>query len=327
MSAEDQPGQGKAPTNWEAIEREYRTGVRAVTSIAGEHGVTEGAIRKRAKRDAWERPPKDKAVKPRKPPQARAASTKLALEPRQQRFVQEYLIDLNGTQAAIRAGYSPDTAQEQSSRLLSNVMVKAGIAAARKAQQERTQITADAVVRELAMIAFADVRELAEVKTGCCRCCWGEGFKFQRTVGEYNHDREQWLNKGKDPANFEDQGGIGFNPLKLPHPECPSCGGDGDARVVLKDTRTLSPQALALYAGAKTGKYGIEIQTHSKMDAIEKLARHLGVYEKDNTQKNDPLALRNMTDAERAVRMSSLLQANPALVATLAQLMGSGAQQ
>ena len=51
----------------------------------------------------------------------------VGLTPRQQRFVDEYLIDLNATQAAIRAGYSPKTAQSQSSRLLSNVMVRAAI--------------------------------------------------------------------------------------------------------------------------------------------------------------------------------------------------------
>ena len=214
----------------------------------------------------------------------------LGLTPRQQRFVDEYLIDLNGTQAAIRAGYSASTAAEQAYDLLRKPQIVDSIAVARKAQQERTQITADKVVTELALIAFADARELAEVKTGCCRYCWGDGFRFQRTVGEYNHDREQWLNKGKDPADFEDQGGIGFNPLKLPHPECPNCGGDGDARVVLKDTRNLTARAAALYAGAKQTKEGIEIKMHSKLDAIEKLAKHLGVYQKDNEQKVDPLA-------------------------------------
>ena len=214
----------------------------------------------------------------------------LGLTPKEQWFVDEYMVDRNATQAAIRAKYSPHTARQIGYENLTKPHIQLAIDAAIKAQQERTQITADRVVIELGMIAFADARELAEVKTGCCRCCWGEGFKFQRTVGEYNHDREQWLTKGKELADFEEQGGIGFNPLKLPHPECPNCGGDGDARVVLKDTRNLSPQALALYAGAKTGKYGIEIQMHSKMDAIEKLAKHLGVYEKDNQQKTDPLA-------------------------------------
>ena len=240
--------------------------------------------------------PAPRKTAPKKPATAKkvagkaAPARQLGLTEKQQRFVDEYLVDLNATQAAIRAGYSPHTANEQGAQLLAKLSVQHAVREARSAQQKRTAITADTVLMEIANIALADARELVEVKTGCCRCCWGEGFKFQRTVGEYNHDREQWLNKGKDIADFEDQGGIGFNPLKLPHPECPNCGGDGDARVVLKDTRTLSPQAAALYAGAKVTKHGIEVQMHSKMDAIEKLAKHLGVYEKDNQQKADPLA-------------------------------------
>ena len=219
-----------------------------------------------------------------------APARQLSLTEKQQRFVDEYLVDLNATQAAIRAGYSPHTANEQGAQLLAKLSVQHAVREARSAQQNRTAITADTVLMEIANIALADARELVEVKTGCCRCCWGEGFKFQRTVGEYNHDREQWLNKGKELADFEDQGGIGFNPLKLPHPECPTCGGDGDARAVLKDTRTLSPRAAALYAGAKQTKDGIEIKMHSKLDALEKLAKHVGLYQKDNEQKTDPLA-------------------------------------
>ncbi|WP_393945239.1 terminase small subunit [Comamonas sp. J-3] len=70
-------------------------------------------------------------------------------------------------------------------QLLQKTPVQLAIAEARKQLQERTQVTADRVVMELGLIAFADARELAEVKSSCCRCCWGEGFKFQRTVGEY----------------------------------------------------------------------------------------------------------------------------------------------
>lgn len=75
------------------------------------------------------------------------------------RFVEEYLIDLNGTQAAIRAGYSERTAQEQSSRLLSNVMVAKAIAEAQESRAKRTEITQDRVIRELAKIGFADIRK------------------------------------------------------------------------------------------------------------------------------------------------------------------------
>jgi len=55
MSAPASSPQEKTSPNWEAIERDFRIGVRAVTAIAQEHGITEGAIRKRAKRDGWVR--------------------------------------------------------------------------------------------------------------------------------------------------------------------------------------------------------------------------------------------------------------------------------
>ncbi|AOG22057.1 terminase small subunit [Acidovorax sp. RAC01] len=212
------------------------------------------------------------------------------LTPKQQRFVDEYMVDLNATQAAIRAGYSAHTANEQGSRLLANVSVQAAISIARKAQQERTGITADRVLTEIALVAFADARELVEVRKGCCRHCWGEGFKRQRTVGEMNAAVEQWRKDGKDPADFDQEGGIGYNPHRPPHPDCPDCVGEGHARTVIKDTRSLTPAAVALYAGAKETKYGIEVLSHSKMDAVEKLAKHVGLYEKDNQQKADPLS-------------------------------------
>lgn len=85
---------------------------------------------------------------------------KQALTLKQKCFADEYLIDLNATQAAIRAGYSVKTAQMQSSRLLSNVMVSAYIAEAMKAREERTEITQDMVLRELAKIGFSDIRKV-----------------------------------------------------------------------------------------------------------------------------------------------------------------------
>ena len=71
------------------------------------------------------------------------------LTPKQQRFVDEYLIDLNATQAAIRAGYSEKTAQEQSSRMLSNVIVSDAIRQAQQERQKRTLVTQDDVIRGL----------------------------------------------------------------------------------------------------------------------------------------------------------------------------------
>lgn len=80
----------------------------------------------------------------------------MALTPKQERFISEYLIDLNATQAAIRAGYSPKTANEQGSQLLANLSVRAHIDKAIAEQSKRTGINADRVIKELARIAFVN---------------------------------------------------------------------------------------------------------------------------------------------------------------------------
>jgi phage terminase small subunit len=82
------------------------------------------------------------------------------LTPKQSAFIEEFACDMNATQAAIRAGYSAKTAKEQATRLLSNVHVAAEIAKGRAARSERTGITADRVLQELARVAFLDIRKL-----------------------------------------------------------------------------------------------------------------------------------------------------------------------
>ena len=86
----------------------------------------------------------------------------MPLTPKQLRFVAEYLIDQNATQAAIRAGYSPKTANEQGARLLANVSVAAAVAAKQTTQFAKLEITAERVLEEFARIAFADPRQLLE---------------------------------------------------------------------------------------------------------------------------------------------------------------------
>lgn len=82
------------------------------------------------------------------------------LTPKKRRFINEYLIDLNAAQAAIRTGYSKRTARAAGARLLTDVDVAAGIKAAQAALAERTAITQDKVIRELAKIGFSDCRKL-----------------------------------------------------------------------------------------------------------------------------------------------------------------------
>jgi phage terminase small subunit len=84
------------------------------------------------------------------------------LTPKQERFVAEYLIDLNGSAAARRAGYSERTANEQAARLLANVNIQSALQAAKLDREKRTGITADKVLCELANIANADITDFLE---------------------------------------------------------------------------------------------------------------------------------------------------------------------
>lgn len=87
----------------------------------------------------------------------------MALTAKQQFFADEYLIDLNATQAAIRAGYSAKTATEQGSRLLSNVKVRAYIDGLMAEHSRRTGVNQERIIRELARIAFLDPTQLVNM--------------------------------------------------------------------------------------------------------------------------------------------------------------------
>lgn len=82
------------------------------------------------------------------------------IEPRQQRFVDEYLKDLNATQAAIRAGYSKKTAKVQGSRMLTNVAVAAVIEKRKKAASQRLEMSAEEIRQAFSRIGRHDVRKL-----------------------------------------------------------------------------------------------------------------------------------------------------------------------
>lgn len=87
---------------------------------------------------------------------------KTQLSDKQAQFVHEYMIDRNGTQAAIRSGYSAKTAQMQASRLLSNVMVRSAIDAGLSDLANRVGISSEMVLRERKRIAFFDPRKLLD---------------------------------------------------------------------------------------------------------------------------------------------------------------------
>lgn len=150
------------------------------------------------------------------------------LTDKQERFCQEYVIDLNATQAAIRAGYADKTANREGSRLLSNVDIQEKILTLKEEIAERNRITVDELVSTLAGMVRFDIAEL------------------------YNEDGD----------------------LKLIHQI------DKEQRAAISSLETDETMVDERMTVATR-----KVRTYSKLDAIEKLMKHLGGYEKDNEQK------------------------------------------
>ena len=183
------------------------------------------------------------------------------LSAKQAKFAAEYLIDLNATQAALRAGYSQKAAQVTGSRLLSNAMVAAAIQEGRHHLAKELHFDAAAVLREWITIATADPAELTQWRQGSCKRCW--------------FDKDGNPNPGAEDKSL----------LSDPNPECRFCRGEGYGRVFLKDSRLLTPSARKLFAGVKQTKDGVEVKMRDQDGALTNIARHLGMY-------NDKLELK-----------------------------------
>lgn len=216
------------------------------------------------------------------------------LEQKQQLFVMEYLVDTNGTQAAIRAGYAsdPNVAKTTASRLIStNANLGAVLDAGLTWRFEKCQDDADMVVAYWRMMATGDANELSELRRVACRHCWGEGNKYQYTPAEFERDKENWKFKAlgikganpdkPPPFPYEDRQGDWYDGRMDPNPDCPECFGNGDPVVLLKDTRKLSPAARAMYGGVKVTKLGIEMNITTREKALEMMARHRGMFAAD----------------------------------------------
>jgi len=150
------------------------------------------------------------------------------MTPKQQRFVEEYLVDLNALQAAIRAGYSKKTAEQQGPRLLGNAGVQKAIQTAMQERSERVQVDMDEVIREFLRVGLSDMRNVM---------VWGpDGMTL------------------------------------LPSDQL----SDDVAAAVSEVSQTIT----------KDGGT-IRLKLHSKMDALDKLARHLGLYAPDKVAMTD----------------------------------------
>ena len=220
----------------------------------------------------------------------------MILTPKQRRFVNEYCVDENATQAAIRAGYSPDTAGVIGCENLKKPYLSRAIKERMEELAVAAGITPEWVVGQWAKIAQADPNAIVQVRRTCCRHCHGYGNKYQWTEAEYSAAVDKAVESDKPAPDC--MGGFGFNPNAAPHADCPECGGQGIQDVHVADTRKLRGAAKVLYAGAERTRNGIKIHMRDKDAAVVNLARYLGILvdkKEFSGPGGGPIALANLT--------------------------------
>jgi len=164
-----------------------------------------------------------------------AKAKKKKLTPKQEKFCNEYLIDLNATQAAIRSGYSKKTANRIGPENLSKPVIAVHIADLREKLQEATGITPESVIREIAKVGFSNIKAFLE-----------EGNSIT-DISELPDDVAAAVESIQSDIRHD--------------------GGDSEGY---------------------TEK--VKLKLHSKLSALNDLGKHLGIFEKDNSQKKESLA-------------------------------------
>lgn len=185
------------------------------------------------------------------------------LTAKQQRFCDEYLIDLNGTRAykvAYPSVKKDETARVNASRLLTNANVKTYIQERQKEREKRTEITQDSVLRELALIAFAKASDYARV---------------------VEKDAMVEVDGNMVPVLDEDGNQVKYRTVEP----------------ILTDELT-EDQKKAI-AVIKKGRDGFEIKPYSKIQALELLGKHLGMFtEKVEVKNTTPNVFEGLTTEE-----------------------------
>lgn len=206
------------------------------------------------------------------------------------RFIDEYVIDFNGTQAAIRAGYAPKSASVTASQLLANPNVFSQVEKLKKEIAERNGLTIDLLIKDWMALAHTDVRRLTGVHYYCCRFCYGLEFGYQRTPNEMKLARERHEQKeaekklaiaGYQEKEFDEEGGVGFDDKKDPHPDCPECNGRGVRTFEICDTRLLNPDEALMLLGVECIKGDIKVNVVDRIKALDALSKHMKFYEAD----------------------------------------------
>lgn len=211
-------------------------------------------------------------------------------------FIRQYLIHKNQSRAYREAGYAVGSGLHQSAhQLFISTYVQARLAEEREKLLSGLDVDVEQVFARFKAIAFGDAAAITEYVISACRYCHGVDHHYQwRTEREFNDATAEAIREadrtGKNAVWPNHKGGFGFTSNLLPHPDCPECDGDGRPRVRFKDTRLMTDEERALFAGVKQTQHGIEFKFNDQVAALKELAEHLQFYRKRDESNANALA-------------------------------------
>jgi phage terminase small subunit len=196
-----------------------------------------------------------------------------ALKPKQDAFCGEYLVDLNGAAAAIRAGYAESGARQEAHRLLANPAIQERIAALQAERAARTAVTADKVLAEAGRIAFAKLTDVVR---------WGTR---EISVG-FDAD-----GKRLSPQDLGDAAMVHTEMAPYVEPV---------------DSDDLPEHVRAAISEVKLTKDGLTFKMHGKTEALNLAGRHLGMFIDRHEHSGPNGAPIPVDDSSMAARLASL---------------------
>lgn len=199
-----------------------------------------------------------------------------------QRFCKEYTIDMNGTKAAIRAGYSAPTAVVQASRLLARHDVQLYLTELKAKQAKRIEITADKVLEQYRRLAFADINDYFYTVYDL-RTLWrnSDSKEYRREIRIKKH-----LKRNYGRLITEDV----YITIPLQY-QAYYLADD-----VLKPFDILTKEQRAAIAGITYDKNGKPVlKLSNKETSLDALSKHLGIFREDNEQKGINLRIGKIT--------------------------------
>jgi phage terminase small subunit len=217
--------------------------------------------------------------------EALALATLHGLSPKMAKFVDLYLATYNASWSYREAGYTAkndNVAAAGASKLLKKVKAHPYYAARQAEMFQRTADVQNQTIGVIHAAAFADQREISELRRACCRYCYGIEHRYQHTPREMEHRREEYAaelaaaqhdGKGGAFPPFDELGGLGYDKREPPNPQCPECAGEGYQYTYFHDSRGYSPAAVALFEGVEETKDGLKIRAGSQKGYRELLAK------------------------------------------------------